>query len=251
MNSTIDDKVIERIEKLLSLAGSSNEHEARLATEKAAELLTIHNLTVEQIRGRSEKEYSRNTIHESKTAPGTLKFVLTIIQQFFFVRAIYTRKHEKDFFDRHVGITSISLVGTITNVRIAGQVFTFLMRKFPELWKEFKERNRATTRQRQHYYAGLIIGIEKQLEVIKTKAESSTGLMVVKDAELIKWINEELEIKKEIKPKYSFDEDVSVDDLYAMRRGVTDGKELHIQRGIENAAANMKNQLTAGSGSKL
>ena len=45
----MDNKVVERIKKLLSLASSPNEHEAKMAAEKANELLLRFNLTASEV----------------------------------------------------------------------------------------------------------------------------------------------------------------------------------------------------------
>lgn len=57
MNTTERDKLIDKVRKLLSLSGSSNEHEAALAAERAQEMLAKYNLTlaeVEQTRTNTE-----------------------------------------------------------------------------------------------------------------------------------------------------------------------------------------------------
>ncbi len=46
-------KIIGRIEKLLSLAGSDNEHEAALAMRRATELLNRHNLEMAAVENPS------------------------------------------------------------------------------------------------------------------------------------------------------------------------------------------------------
>lgn len=45
-----DASIVARIQKLLALASSSNEHEAALAAERAADLLQKHNLSMDELR---------------------------------------------------------------------------------------------------------------------------------------------------------------------------------------------------------
>jgi hypothetical protein len=48
---SIDHKITDKIEKLLRLSESSNEHEAEVAMKKAMSLLAEYNLTREDIKG--------------------------------------------------------------------------------------------------------------------------------------------------------------------------------------------------------
>jgi hypothetical protein len=49
-------EIIEKIQRLLALANSDNEHEAKLAAERATALLTKHNLSMQDI-AVEEREY--------------------------------------------------------------------------------------------------------------------------------------------------------------------------------------------------
>lgn len=77
-------KVIDRVEKLLALAASSNEHEAKLAASKAAELLTVYNLTVEQVNVNKEKYIIEDLFQRGKS---NMKdhFIHSILMEYFFI----------------------------------------------------------------------------------------------------------------------------------------------------------------------
>jgi hypothetical protein len=47
--TTMDQKIIEKLQKLLALAASDNEHEAGLAMSKAEALMREHNLSVADV----------------------------------------------------------------------------------------------------------------------------------------------------------------------------------------------------------
>ena len=57
----LNDQIIERIQKLLSLANSDNENEAQLAASKANELLTKYNLSLQEVEGIN-LEYSEHEV---------------------------------------------------------------------------------------------------------------------------------------------------------------------------------------------
>jgi hypothetical protein len=227
-------KVIEKIEKLLALASSSNEHEAKLAAEKAAELLTIYNLTVEQVNVSKEKYLTQDCMERLKSDVKD-KYIGSILEKYFFIRIIYHRHFNRDIDTR---TTIFQMIGTKTNLKIATFVLSFLNRKFPELFEEYREANMAPGNARQSYYLGLHHGLCEQLEQAKTRAESHTGLMVVKDAALDKYIDDK------INPRSASDSSMSNVDRDAITAGKQDGKALKIGRGLEsNSVATERGRL--------
>lgn len=66
-----DKSIMEKIQKLLSLANSDNENEAKMATARANELLIKYNLNLQQIEDH-QNDYMVQTI-EDKNAGLTLK----------------------------------------------------------------------------------------------------------------------------------------------------------------------------------
>lgn len=97
------EELIKKIQKLLALATSPNENEAKLAATKAQELLTLHNLNMQQVEG-AVFDYEELEVGERrKRAPMEHRFVAAILDRFFFVEVITTR-------NRKTGV-SFSLVG--------------------------------------------------------------------------------------------------------------------------------------------
>ena len=91
-----DDRLIDRIEKLIRLSNSNNEHEARAAMMKARELMAKHHIRTEDI-SPEEKE---NEIVECSTTlerfrESWVSDLATIIAENFRCRILILRK-EKD-----------------------------------------------------------------------------------------------------------------------------------------------------------
>lgn len=226
-------KIIDRVEKLLALASSSNENEAKLAAAKAAELLTVYNLTIEQVNKSTEKYHIQDCMERLKSDLKD-KYIGSILEKYFFVRIIYHRHYNKELENR---TTIFQMIGAKANLKVATFVLSFLNRKFPELFEAYRMANLAAGNSRQSYYLGLHRGLCAQLEDAKVRAESSTGLMVVKDAALDKYIDDK------INPHAAAATHMSNYDKDAIGAGTEHGKALKIQKGLDNNVSTERGRL--------
>jgi len=216
-------KLVEKIQKLLSLATSANEHEAKLAAEKANELLIKHNLTRDQVEGFGEASYVNEIGYISKRYPFEATWASHIVKEHFFVNVLHLKASPQN-----MRTSKIWFIGEKTNVQVARYVFEFLVRKYKELWKVYQYRNGAHNHDKGAYYRGLTLGLDDQLEATKKKVENETGLMVIRDPMID-------ETTKMHHPKVR-SESVSTmtNDAEATMAGYTEGKSLRIARGIES-----------------
>lgn len=218
------DRIVEKIQKLLALAQSSNEHEARAAANKASALLIEYNLSMEQLK--FDRTYEEKPATTLKRAERYHTYILNLLQDFFFVQCFMRREH--------IGYTNrgrvkrecaLMLVGTPSNVAVAGYIFDFLVRKFPELWEQFREETGAPAERKKSYYAGLAVGLRKQLEATRTRVQDEKGLVLVRDADLDKYM-EELKLGKGREgPQLTL-------DAATYHAGVEQGKELTLQAAL-------------------
>lgn len=119
-------KIANRIQKLLKLAESSNENEAKLAAEKANELLMRYNLTNADIE-RQASDYGYIDIYTGRTKVED-KFINTILAECFFVKAIYTQNLVYQIVTNEgetIDIDSENFVETMTNLSAAGAIPAF------------------------------------------------------------------------------------------------------------------------------
>jgi hypothetical protein len=151
-------RCLRRIEKLLALGRSANEHEATLAMEKATALLAKHHL-----QGLAEGGVSRFTsvvINQGSTRIAThKKHICAILKDYFYVRVVLGELYEASC-DRHW--KTIELFGTRENVAVAEYCFHFLDQRLPLLWASHLHGRRGIS-QRLSYYLGVLRGFRERL----------------------------------------------------------------------------------------
>ncbi len=223
-----NEKIIATIKKLLALAESDNENEARLAATKANELLLRYNLSMQSLKQASE-------IHEAQTIVGTrlpteLKFCAVIIRDFFHVEA---------FTGGNAGQRYVTFVGEPTNVDVAAFTFDFLMKAFKKGFADFSKRSGARPAARQAYYKGLQDGLSAQLHASRQSVQSETGLILVKDPAIQRHLDTKYNFRKPSAARFRGDES-------ATSAGFTDGQNMKIGRGISGSSSNSGAMLGAG-----
>ena len=223
--------IVERIQKLLALAESSNEHEARAAAEQAARLLIKHNLKRQDITEKRDYE-TRHDIGEFSRVPPEYKFVQAIVRKFFYVEIISARRPGS-------GETKIHFVGESENVDVAAYVFEFLLREFRACWDVYRKKTGAIARARQAYYFGLHTGLTEQLSAASRAVESETGLVVVRDPGL------RLALRDAFKVKTSPSR-VPIADQGAVAAGHEHGRSMQIRKGITTTATGSTLMLGGG-----
>jgi len=217
--------IIEKIKKLLALANSSNEHEAKLAASMATEILTKHNLTRQQVDKSSRRyiHYGRDTGKYRRSAEG--KFIFSLLRNYFFVEVIQQRIPVAGRIHRRL---AWMFLGEPHNVEIAIYIYDFLERSFIELFKEYRKKTGSGVKARNSYYYGLYCGLADQLKAARHKAESSAGLVVVKDGEISKYAKDLFSnLKAGAKT-----EKMDLHDKEALMSGILDGKNIKIARGL-------------------
>lgn len=214
-------KLIEKIQKLLALATSPVEAEAKAAAEKANELLLRHNLSMQEVA--SEEKLYDGPVVVNKNKLGTEdSYIFGILGDHFFIRVIHDYRYRK-----HGGGTRVHFVGEETNLQVAIYVYGFLSGAYKRLWKAFAEKHGLSRRHKKSYYVGLTDGIKSQLTIKRQSVETETGLIVVPDANLDLFVENSLGKTSKIGGgKYFHYPEIE-------EAGFKDGKNLHIRRGIE------------------
>lgn len=169
-------RIVERVQKLLALAGSSERHEAEAAMRKAHELMLKHNLeslhTLDyEVRHLGEATKRRTSMERD---------VIAILTEFFFVEAIeipiYLPLSGKS---AHV----FEVCGTRANVAMAEHVFSFLLQTSERLWSEARKTKKLEGKERVPFQSGVIRGFGEKLRA-ERQALRGTGLVWVGDAQL-------------------------------------------------------------------
>jgi hypothetical protein len=181
IESTTDvavDRALDKIRKLLALAGSENQHEAEIAMRRAHELMLRHN--IEQAATAQRYEV-RHLGTPSLRANSVEADIVGLLSEFFFVEvirvAIYLPRE-----GRHVHIYEV--MGTRANVEMAVHVFQFLLATADRLWRENRGDARVRNgRDRLSYQSGVIRGFREKL-MTERKELKGTGLVWIGDSAL-------------------------------------------------------------------
>lgn len=171
MTDDKNEKIIEKIQKLLALSESSNPHEAERAAERAQALMLKHNIEMQSVTdhdseyvGEETEVYKRQTIYA--------KYINDILANFFFVRLVTSRRS---------GGKVITIVGEKSNVQTAVYMREFLSVTFVRLWEQYKEETGSGVGAKQSFYYGVWKGFKDKMEAQKVEAEMRYDMVLVDD----------------------------------------------------------------------
>ncbi|HZU83083.1 MAG TPA: DUF2786 domain-containing protein [Polyangiaceae bacterium] len=177
---SVDDKVVERIARLLALAESPNQHEAEAAAAAAQRLMLKHNLDV--ARAGAARAY--RFVHLGRPTGRVLeheRLVAMILGKHFFVEAIWIPVYRPVEGKRG---SVLEICGTESNLAIAEYVHEFLHRTAERLWSEHRrERRIASNHDRRAFLAGVMTGFADSLSKQDARSRSE-GLVWVGDGDL-------------------------------------------------------------------
>jgi hypothetical protein len=204
---TQNEKLLDKIRKLLSLAKSHHQSEAEAATLKAQELLIKYNLDLRE---------SGDTMHllrilPQKRSSAKLHAISSILKTFL-VHPVFN--HGK-------GCVYLELLGEKVNVEIAEYVAHFLDQKFELLWKQAKKEQPKLKglASKNSFFRGLSEGY-------LSKTQPQTKALVKIEKQLI-------EIAHRVYPHLCHAKSFSKHHKIAAIMGQKKGKKLFIQHGIK------------------
>ena len=175
--------VLDRIRKLLALAGSPNRHEAELAMRKAHELMLRHN--IESASARDELGFTVRHLWSGDPAKRGTRVeaeIVGILAQFFFVKAIRVPVYLPRVGKRGA---VYEIVGTPANIEMASHAYAFLLATAERLWQQNRSDARVRNgRDRLAYQSGVVRGFRETLSVERTGLERGQGLVWLGDAKL-------------------------------------------------------------------
>ena len=223
----MSDSIIKKVKKLLSLANSANENEAKLAAAKANELLIKHNLNLQSVNNTDLTYLRFDTKTEGLTFKAHHRLICSkILAQYFFVNPIMNKSWQGYNKNR---MKKILFIGTAENCEIANYIFIFLSRLYPQLWKDYRTANNIHATHRISYYHGLSDGIAKTLEETKIRVENETGLILKEDAKLKEYVS------KISRVSYRKTDRISSS---ALEDGYNDGLKVKLRKGIKEDSVN-------------
>lgn len=154
------DRVLERIRKLLALAGSPEVHEAEAAMRKAHALMLRYN--VDATVAKQDHFYLVAQLGDpSKRSNRVEAAVVGLLAHLFFVKVIQVPVYLPNAAKRG---TVYEIAGTPPNVSMAGHVYAFLLATAERLWHANRLDARVRSgRDRLAYQTGVIRGFHEKL----------------------------------------------------------------------------------------
>jgi hypothetical protein len=225
-------KVLERIRKLLALADSPEEHEARAAMKAAQRLMLAHN--VELVSRHETPDYRWAEVGAVRArVPKHERILAGILARHFFVQSIWVTAY-----DVHRGRRGqvLEVCGTPWNVEIASYVHDYVLGTGEQLWASHKRTHGIRgDRDRRRFLEGLMIGYAEQLEG-QVQEVAETGLVWTGDAALEQWVGRRHRRLRKGRR-------LGVVDHEATSAGRQVGRKLVVRKGISHESTGRGRQL--------
>ena len=223
-------RVLQRIAKLLALAGSANQHEAELAMNEAQRLMLAYNIE------RAASHHYR-FVHlgvPTGRVSEAERTLANVLGEHFFVEVIWVPVWRAQEGRRG---SVLEVCGAPANLEMAGYVYDFLLRTANRLWDEHRRAQRIRSqRDRRTFVAGVIAGFKEKLDRQRT-AHQSRGLVWIGDADLTKYFRRR-------HPRIRWTSYQSSTASTAHAEGRAAGRELTLHRPLASSAK-------AGAGPRL
>src|SRR5438128_2475810 len=230
-----EEPLLNRVEKLLALAESSNEYEAALATERVRQLYAKYNL--ECLAAGSDSAYVHCVINRRRRRiESEDSAIFAILTAHFLVRAVFTSLYDAhDLCEYRV----VELLGTRENVLMAEYVYHFLRHKLDTLWEEHRSRTGAAAAARRSYMLGVLSGFREKLDASAALTDAGPSSTETSQT-LLKLADQQLETS--VKTRYPrlttrwWGTGCRDRDSYGA--GVVDGGTITLQRGLTYRTGN-------------
>jgi hypothetical protein len=176
------ERLFNKVQKLLALATSSNEHEALLAMNKVREIYAKYNLD-KYFGGDHEKSKDNMAhifiCHKKKRIEAHQDKIAGILVGHFFVKVLFSREFDSKTLQEY---KAIQLIGTRENVLMAEYVYHFLLQQTDFLVRELKKQKQSLTRlEAKSYRLGVLQGFSDKLVQMDKLLKRSSQMLGVKD----------------------------------------------------------------------
>ncbi len=217
-----------RLEKLLALADSENEHEALVAMRRARELQDRHRLEDLNL-GRSAR-FVNLEISSGKQRHAPYEGRITsILINHYRVEAVYLSRFNPE---KLCNEATVDIMGSREDVLLAEYVHTFLHQSAESLWQAHRRTTRAKgLRARNSFIRGLLVGFHDKLDEESTVTlgseygEEVTALVIAEERERERF-------KRRRYPRLVQRSSSARVDRSAFRQGKSEGGRLSIRKPI-------------------
>ncbi|MES2615156.1 MAG: DUF2786 domain-containing protein [Bdellovibrionota bacterium] len=236
-----EESLLKKIQKLLNLAQSSNEHEAALAMEKVQELYEKYNIQKIKL-GQTQNYFNLIINFKKKRIPITHSIAACILQEHFFVKIILSSLYDCMADTSH---KTIELMGSRQNVLMAEFVFYFLVERIDLLWVNYSRQKNLGVKYKLSYQQGILNGFSKKLD---TSKDSRTQENLKQEPQLHALIRlNDVELKNFVQFKHPklTTKSGSSSGVYSehFQEGQAEGKKLNLNKPIQHNNSSEKRFL--------
>ncbi|HEX5000011.1 MAG TPA: DUF2786 domain-containing protein [Terriglobia bacterium] len=232
-----EERLLDRVNKLLALADSTNEYEAALAVDRVRELYAKYN--IDRIRSGRPPAHARCVIgRKRRRIESAESAIFAILNAHFMVRAIFSSLYDAQ--DRRE-YKAVELLGTRENVLMAEYVYYFLSQKVQALWQDYQRRSRCSGAFRRSYMLGVLEGFRRKLDASSTadagaeseiKPEMTRALLRQADRQLDCFVAERFpRLSRRLWGGGAYDRG-------AYGHGISDGGAITLRRGVTDRRGN-------------
>jgi len=239
-NSALDERTKKhrmRLEKLLALADSTNEHEALVAMQLAQELQDRQRL--ETLEAGRPKRFVNLEINSGKQRHAPYQGRITsILINHYHVEAVYLTRYNASTLRNEA---TIDIMGSREDVLLAEYVHDFLHQSSEALWQAHKKAVGAKgLRARNSFIRGLLVGFQKKLDLQNnsqntSKTEEDSHMALVRAD-----VREREAFKRRRYPRLVQRSSSARVDRSAFSHGKTQGSRLNIRKPISKSSAGPK-----------
>jgi hypothetical protein len=164
----MNQEILLKLKKLLTLSNSATTAEAENAMEKAIAIAAKHNIDLSSvsISAPEKEEFIETEYLEGKRKCVAQSFISKIITSHFNVKLIYSG-------NRVLG-QRILFLGRKSDVEFAVYVQEFLKTHMMNAWKYYQKSKMADTRERATFFMGFYRGLDGKLTVAKKNQEQNS-----------------------------------------------------------------------------
>jgi len=232
---TPEGRVLERVAKLLALAGSPNAHEAQAAMSAAQRLMLKYNIEA-LLASDSHHYHFRHLGTPSGRVAESQRILSTILSEHFFVEAIWVPVYRPREQKRG---SVLEICGSPHNLELAEYVYAFLTRTAEQLWREHKKhRGISRNAHRRAFVTGVMTGFNKKLEAERGKNQQA-GLVWRGDAALSGYFRRRHPHIRWSRPGGRYDRD-------SYHAGHEAGGKIVLRRGVSHGASSGPKLLGGG-----
>jgi hypothetical protein len=166
----MNEKLLEKLKKLLNLSKSSNINEAELALQKATAMAAEAGIDLAIVSSKADSETEKlemvkETAFNGKRLPSLQKYASWLLKKYFNVHVVYSG-------GRYYG-RSVNLLGDKKDVEFAKFVNEFVQEDMQRRWEYYKKSNGVSVSMKETFMYNLWRGLDSKLAEAKATAEQN------------------------------------------------------------------------------